>query len=60
MPAELIDLSKEQCLQCGGELDTGYECIRCGWDGIAWYVPHYESPPTDDRAQIKKGRWDNY
>lgn len=38
MAQELI-LPDELCLQCGGELDTGWECNDCGWDGIDWYYP---------------------
>lgn len=24
--------TRDQCPECGGELDTGWECNRCGFD----------------------------
>ena len=33
------------CPECGGELDTGYECNACGFDG----QPELRMEPTDDR-----------
>ena len=38
--AEALTLPDEKCLLCGGELDTGWECNKCGWDGIEWYAPY--------------------
>lgn len=32
--AHAIDrVSKDLCAKCDGELDTGWECNDCGWDG---------------------------
>ena len=29
----------EKCPECGGELDTGYECNDCGFDATKLYSP---------------------
>lgn len=29
---EFLVVERDQCPQCGGELDTGWECIKCGYD----------------------------
>lgn len=28
------DIDQDRCPECGGELDTGWECNRCGFDAI--------------------------
>lgn len=30
----------EYCPACAGELDTGYECLRCGRDWRPWATPY--------------------
>jgi tRNA(Ile2) C34 agmatinyltransferase TiaS len=27
-------VSNDKCPECGGELDTGYECSNCGYDAL--------------------------
>jgi len=26
---------EEKCPECGGELDTGWECVDCGFDAMS-------------------------
>ena len=28
------DIDQDRCPECGGELDTGWECNKCGFDAI--------------------------
>lgn len=37
----------EQCPQCGGGLDTGWECTECGYDA------RDEAYPPEQRARDK-------
>lgn len=53
MPAEKLNLPDERCLRCGGELDTGYECNDCGWDGIEWYVPGYRPKTAEEIRRLE-------
>lgn len=45
-----VDLVEQDvCPQCGGELDTGWECNECGFD--AQYIANgYGSTIRPDRA----------
>lgn len=56
MSAEKLNLLDERCLLCGGELDTGYECNDCGWDGIEWYVPGYRPPTAEEIRRLETGK----
>lgn len=53
--AELLNLQFEACLQCGGELDTGYECNDCGWDGLQWYVLYYQPLTPEQIRHLERG-----
>jgi hypothetical protein len=33
---EKLNMDFEYCPGCGGELDTGYECLDCGRDWRKW------------------------
>lgn len=37
----------DKCPECGSELDTGWECISCGYDAIN------DAYPPDRRARDK-------
>lgn len=39
---------RDICPQCGGELDTGWECNDCGYDAMN------EAYPPDARAREKR------
>lgn len=30
----IVAVHNDSCPECGGELDTGYECTSCGFDGL--------------------------
>jgi hypothetical protein len=54
--AETFPLPDEKCLVCGGELDTGWECNDCGWDGIYWYNPLYRPPTAEEIRRLETGK----
>lgn len=37
LPEELTE--QDICPKCGGPLDTGWECLRCGFDAMVYVVP---------------------
>lgn len=28
------EAKSDRCPECGGQLDTGYECLHCGYDAL--------------------------
>lgn len=36
----------DRCPECGGELDTGFECNKCGYDAL----PIIQKLPSGNRA----------
>lgn len=42
-------ISTEYCAFCGGELDTGFECKKCGAD----FLPHVKLSPTSQPSRGK-------
>lgn len=42
-------IEKDQCPECGGELDTGWECNSCGFDALPELKnsPYWEGKPND-------------
>lgn len=53
--ADTLKLNQEDpiCLDdnCRGELDTGWECIKCGKDWMDWYYPKHERLPKEPEIQ---------
>jgi hypothetical protein len=39
------------CPECGGELDTGWECNRCYFDAMREHCIFYEQSNTVDNAE---------
>jgi Zn ribbon nucleic-acid-binding protein len=40
-------IANDQCPECGGELDTGWECNDCGFDAMP---EAKQLPPKDESA----------
>jgi hypothetical protein len=37
----VLDEENQPCLKCGGDTDTSWECIDCGYDNRDWYYPEH-------------------
>lgn len=39
---------RDQCPNCGGSLDTGWECTSCGFDAMTILPKHFTSEPKPE------------
>jgi hypothetical protein len=41
-PKVARDIKEDRCPVCSGELDTGFECLDCGFDALPLLSPQDE------------------
>lgn len=46
-PTEKQEMTFEYCPSCAGELDTGFECNKCGRDWRPWATVYFDVTDTE-------------